>query len=75
MAVRVALALEEEPIEDVAAGDLEPHVPQVEARADREALLVVEELIILVLAIGAVVVLVVPVAPSKARCRPGRRRR
>ena len=61
VAIGVGLALVVEAVERVAARNLEAHVPQVEPQAGGEALLVVEDLVGLVLTVGAVEVVVVPV--------------
>src|SRR5262249_36484665 len=57
--VRIALALEVEAIERVAAGDVETNVFEVEAHAGVQPHLAIEDLVRLVLAVGAVEVVAV----------------
>ena len=63
VAVAVAVSLEIEPIEGVPARHLEPHMPKVEPDTPREALLVVEEPILLVLTAGSEIPVVVSIEP------------
>src|SRR5262249_43494669 len=58
--IRIALALEVEAIERVAASDVEADVFEVEAHAGVQPHLAIEELVPLVLAVGAVEVVAVP---------------
>src|SRR5215467_11616511 len=58
--VLVALALEVEAIERVAAGDVEADMFEVEAYAGEKPHLTVEELVCLVVAVGAIEVVAVP---------------
>src|SRR5262245_66247651 len=58
--IRIALTLEVEAIERVAAGDVEADVFEVEAHAGVQPHLAIEDLVPLVLAVGAVEVVAVP---------------
>src|SRR5512132_1768894 len=78
MALPVPLALVVEAIERPAAGDLEADVPQVESNARGEPLLIIENLVVPVVAVGTVVLVMVPVearvGPQRLEDLPGRAR-
>jgi hypothetical protein len=70
--VTVAASLEIEPVEGIAARQLESEVPQVEPYAAREALLVVEELMASDMTVGSEVRVVVPIEAGIDAQWPGR---
>src|SRR6266511_3479124 len=72
MAVPVPLTLEVEAIERPAAVDLEADVAQVESNARGEPLLIIENLVVLVVSVGAVVLVMVPVEARVGPQRAGR---
>src|SRR5258705_5981490 len=55
----------------MAAGDFEAHVPQIEPEAAVDPHFAVEDLVVLVVAVGAVEVVTVPLEPRVGPQRPG----
>src|SRR5262245_49972557 len=75
VAVLIALTLEVEAVEGIAADDLEADVSQIEPHAAVDAHLAIEDLVVLVAAVGPVEVIAVPlvahVRPQRTEDLPG----